>query len=196
VLLAQWMTYLLGALHVPFSSLNAGAVVPATAGSSSSNGGGAEPPSKRARPWSFLLASTRDMCGVESHGVLFSLPAFWILGFEESVGLNGRSRTLLVSVIRWQPAVSVALAMEVPGIGGAPRGIVGTKMSGASILRNSAPAGAASAPVSSGVKHPELPRLYLTNSFDSASPPINWRWVESEAELACSLVTTGERLLH
>jgi hypothetical protein len=42
----------------------------------------------------------------------------------------------------------------------------------------------------------ELPRSYLLNSSSSASPPINWRHLESEAELACSQVATAERLLH
>jgi hypothetical protein len=67
----------------------------------------------------------------------FLLPAFQISGFEGSIGLNDRSRTLLVSVVRRQLAVSVA--MEVPGTGGAPRGIVGVKMTGASFPRNAAP---------------------------------------------------------
>jgi hypothetical protein len=66
--------------------------------------------------------------------------------------------------------------MEVSSAGGVLHGIVGTKMSGASISRSVA--------------------LYLSDSSYSASPPINWRWVESEAELACSQVTTAKRLLH
>jgi hypothetical protein len=49
--------------------------------------------------------------------MLFPLPAFQILGFEGSIGLNDRSLTLLVLVVRQQPAV--ALAMEVPVTGGA-----------------------------------------------------------------------------
>jgi hypothetical protein len=77
------------------------------AGSSSLDGGGVEPPSKRARPWSFLLASTRYMCGAKFRGMPFPLPAFQIPGFEGSVGLSDRSRTLLVVVVHQQPAVSV-----------------------------------------------------------------------------------------
>jgi hypothetical protein len=103
--LAQWMTYLPDALQVSLSSPITGAIVPAAAGSSPSDGGGAELLSKRAPPWSFLLASTRYVCGVESYGMLFPLPAFQILGFEGSVGLNGRSHTLLAPVIHRQPAV-------------------------------------------------------------------------------------------
>jgi hypothetical protein len=80
-----------------------------------------------------LLASARYVCCAEFRGMLFPLSAFWIPGFEGSIGLNGRSRTLLVLVIHQQLVVSVALAMEVPGVGGAPWGIVGTEMSGASI---------------------------------------------------------------
>jgi hypothetical protein len=95
-------------------------VVPAAVRLSSSDGGGVEPPSKRSRPWSFLLASAQYVCGAEFRGMLFPLSAFWIPGFEGSIGLNGRSRTLLVLVIRQQPVVLVALAMEVPGVGGAP----------------------------------------------------------------------------
>jgi hypothetical protein len=126
----------------------------------------------------------------------FPLLAFRIPGFEGSIGLNDRSCTLLVPVILRQPAMSVALATEVPGIGGTPWGIVGTKMSGASIPGRTAPGGAASAPGSSGAMHSELPGPYLPHSSNSASPPINWRRVESEAELACSQVATTERLLH
>jgi hypothetical protein len=102
------MTYLPGALQVPLSSPIAGAIVHVAVGSSSLDGGGAEPPSKRARPWSFLPASTRYVCGAEFCGMPFPLLAFWILGFEGSVVLNDRSHTLLVSVVRRQPAVSVA----------------------------------------------------------------------------------------
>jgi hypothetical protein len=118
--LAQWMTYLPNALQVSLSSPIAGANVPATAGSSLSDGGGVEPLSKRARPWSFIPASTRYVCGVESRGMLLLLPAFQILGFEGSIVLNGRSRTVLAPVIHRQPAVSVALSMELPDAGGAP----------------------------------------------------------------------------
>jgi hypothetical protein len=70
------MTYLLSALEVPLSSLIVGAVAPVAAGSSSSNGGGAEPPSKRARAWSFLLASTRYVCSAKFHDMPFPLPVF------------------------------------------------------------------------------------------------------------------------
>jgi hypothetical protein len=42
----------------------------------------------------------------------------------------------------------------------------------------------------------KLPGLYLPDSSDFACPSINWRWVESEAELACSQITTIEWLLH
>jgi hypothetical protein len=90
--------------------------------------------------------------------------------------------------------VSVVLATDVPGIGDAPRGVVGTEMSGPNVPRSAAPSGAASAPGSSGSMCLELPGPYLPNSFDSVSLPINWRRVESKAELACSQVTTV--LLH
>jgi hypothetical protein len=140
-----WMTYLLDALQLPLSSPIAGAVVLTAAGSSSLDGGGAEPLSKRGCPWGLFPASTRYVCGAEFCGMSFPFPAFRILGFEGSVGLNDRRCTLLVPVIRWQSAVSVALAMEVPGVGGTPRGIVGTEMSGSSIPRSAAPGGAASA---------------------------------------------------
>jgi hypothetical protein len=58
------------------SSPIVGAVVPAAIGSSSSDGGGVEPRSMRAHPWTFLPVSTRYVCGVESHDVLFLLPMF------------------------------------------------------------------------------------------------------------------------
>jgi hypothetical protein len=61
---SAWMTYLPGALQVPLSSPMAGAVVFVAVGSSLSDGGGVEPLSKRACPWSFLLASTWYVCGV------------------------------------------------------------------------------------------------------------------------------------
>jgi hypothetical protein len=94
-------------------------------------GGGAEPPSKRAYPWSFLLACTQYVCASKFCGMPFPVLAFRIPCFEGSIGLNDRSRTLLASVNRRQPAVPVALATEVPGVGGAPRGVIGTEMSGA-----------------------------------------------------------------
>jgi hypothetical protein len=86
--------------------------------------------------------------------------------------------------------------MEVPGIGATPRGIIGTKMTGASILESAALGGVDLALESSGAMHPKLPGLYLPGSSDSASPPIYWRRVENEAELACSQVTTTEQLPH
>jgi hypothetical protein len=100
VFLVQWMTYLPGTLQVPLSSPIAMAVEPTAVGSSSLDGGGVEPPSKRARPWSFLPASTWCVCGVESHGMLFLLLMFQIPGFEGSIGLNGRIRTLLAPFVR------------------------------------------------------------------------------------------------
>jgi hypothetical protein len=82
------------------------------------------------------------------------------------------------------------------GASSAPRGIVGTEMSGAGIPRSIDPGGAASAPGSSSAMRPELPEPYLPGSSDCVSPPVNWRWVESKEELACSQVTTAEWLLH
>jgi hypothetical protein len=70
----------------------------------------------------------------------------------------------------------VALVTEISGAGGAPQGVVGTEMSGASVSRSTTP--------------------YLHGSSGSAYPPIIWRWVESKAELACSQVATTEWLLH
>jgi hypothetical protein len=106
----------------------------------------------------------------------FLLPAFWILGLKGNVRLNVRSRTILVPVVCQRPVVAVALATEVSGTSGAPQGIVGTEMSGASISGSVAP--------------------YLPGSFDSAFPLVNWRRVESEAELAYSQVASVEWLLH
>jgi hypothetical protein len=85
----------------------------------------------------------------------------------------------------------VALAVEVLGTGNAPRGVIGTEMSGASIPESAASGGAASTPGSSGAMHPELLRPYLPGSSDSVSLSINWRRVESEVGLACSQVTTA-----
>jgi hypothetical protein len=146
-------------------------------GSSSSDGGGAEPLSKKACPWSFLMASTRYVCGAEFRGMPFLLPAFWIPGFEGNVGLNDRSCTLQVPVVCRQlaVAVAVALAMEVPGTGGTLQGIVGTEMSGASVSGSVAPGGVASALGSSGTMSLELPEPYLPGSSNSASPPVNCR---------------------
>jgi hypothetical protein len=78
-----------------------------------------------------------------------------------------------VPVVRQQLTVVVALATEVPGTGGAPQGVVGTKMSGASIPGSVALGGAALALGSSGAMSPEFPRPYLPDSSDSTSPPIN-----------------------
>jgi hypothetical protein len=101
-----------------------------------------------------------------------------------------------VSVICQKLAVLMALATEVPGASGAPWSIISTEMFGASVPGNAAPGGAASTLGSSGAMPPELPGPYLLGSSDYASPPVNWRRVESEAELACSQVATTERLLH
>jgi hypothetical protein len=148
------MTYLSGALQVPLSSPIAGAIVHVAVGSSSSDDGGVEPPSKRAHPWSFLLASTRYVCGAKFHGMSFPLPTFWIPCFEGTIRLNDRSHTILVSVVHRQSAVAVAVV----GIGGAPQGIVGTKMSGASVSRSAAPGGAGSTP---GLSHPKIPNFRM-----------------------------------
>jgi hypothetical protein len=128
--------------------------------------------------------------------MLFPLSMLQIPGFEGSIALNGRSHTLVVPVVHRQPALSIALATEVLGAGGAPRGIVGTEMSGASIPGSVAPGGASSALGSSGTMLPELHRPYPPSSSDSASSLVNWKRVESKAELAWSQVTIAGRLLH
>jgi hypothetical protein len=81
-----------------------------------------------------------------------------------------------VPVTHRRPTVVVALAMEVSGTSGALHGFIGTEMSGANVSRSTAP--------------------YLPGSSDSVIPPVNWRRVESEAELVRSQVTTMERLHH
>jgi hypothetical protein len=43
---------------------------------------------------------------------------------------------------------------------------------------------------------PELAGLYLSDSSNSTSPPVNWRRVESEAKLACSQIAIVEWLLR
>jgi hypothetical protein len=116
----------------------------------------------------------------------FLLPVFRIPGSEGSIGLNDRIHTLLVPIVHRQPAVSVALTTEVSGTGCAPQGVIGTEMSGAGTPDSAAPSGAASARGSSGPMRLKLPGPYLPGSSDFASPPVNWRQVESEAELACS----------
>jgi hypothetical protein len=128
--------------------------------------------------------------------MLFLLLAFWILGFEGSIGLNGRSHTLLASVFHRQPVVSLALAMELPGTGSAARSVIGTEMSGANLPDSATPGGVVSVPGSSGAMRPELPGPYLPGSSDSTSLPINFRRVQSKVELACSQVATVELLLH
>jgi hypothetical protein len=88
--------------------------------------------------------------------MLFPLLAFRIPGFEGNIGLNDRRCALLVLVIYRQSAVLVALATKVPGAGSAPRGIVGTEMSGASVPGCAAPGGAASTPgASSAMSYPD-----------------------------------------
>jgi hypothetical protein len=170
--------------------------VSAAAGSSSSDGGSVESPFKRAHLWSYLPMSTWYVCGAKFRDMSFLLRAFWISSFEGSIGLNDKSHTLLVLVVHQQWTVAVALATEVPGIGGAPQGVVGNEMFGASAFSSAALGGAASAPGSSGAMSSESPGSYLPSSSDSVSPLVNWRWVESDAELACSQVATVERLLQ
>jgi hypothetical protein len=58
------IAHLLRALQVPPSLLVAGVVVAMVVGPSSLGSGGAEPPSKGARPWSFLLVSPQYAHGV------------------------------------------------------------------------------------------------------------------------------------
>jgi hypothetical protein len=147
--------------------------VPVAVGLSSSDCGGVEAPFKRACPWCFLSASTQYVCGAEFRGMPFPLAAFWIPGFEGNIGWNDRGHISLVLVVLRRSAV--ALATKVSGVGGAPQDIIGTEMSGASASRSAA--------------------TYLPSSSNSVSPPINWRWVESEVELMCSQVTTTELLL-
>jgi hypothetical protein len=82
------MTYLLGALQVPMSSVpTTTATTSVTVRSSLSDSKGTEPLSKRVHPWSFPLASSRYTRGANSHYMLFLLPVFWTLDFEEIIVL-------------------------------------------------------------------------------------------------------------
>jgi hypothetical protein len=112
----------------------------------------------------------------------------------------------------------VALATEVSGAGGAPRGAAGAEVAdtgprlgdslrsllqdlvvggaSAGVLGGAAPGDAAPAPGSSSTVSLRVSRLYLSGSPGALPPPINWRWVENEVESTCSQVTTTERLLH
>jgi hypothetical protein len=145
-------------------------------------------PCSRCLPGTCVVLSSMAYCSC------FQRFLSWIL--KENIGLNDRSHTLLLLVVRRQPTVAVVLATEVLGASGAPQGVIGTEISGASVSENSILGGATSAPGSSGAMSLEFPGSYLLGSSNSASLPINWRRVESKAELVFSSVATTERLLH
>jgi hypothetical protein len=116
----------------------------------------------------------------------FPLPAFWIPGFQGSVRLNGKRCTLLVPVVHRQSVVAVVLATEVPGTGGAPQGVIGTKMSSASISGSTALGGAGSTLGSSDAMSPELPGLYLpVRSTLRPHPLIGGGWRAKESWRVC-----------
>jgi hypothetical protein len=101
----------------------------------------------------------------------------------------------------------VALAIEVLGTGGAPQGAAGIEVvdvgprlgdnteklsqdlavrdTGAGVLRSAASGVATPAPGSSGTVGLRVSRSYLLGSPGSSSLPINYRWVEDEAESTC-----------
>jgi hypothetical protein len=57
---------------------------------------------------------------------------------------------------------------------------------GAGTFGSADPGDVALAPRFSSGASPVIYGLYLSGSHGSSSPPINWRWVEDEAESACS----------
>jgi hypothetical protein len=52
------------------------------------------------------------------------------------------------------------------------------------------------APAPSSTMSPGLSDPYLLGYPNSSSQPINWKWVENEAESACSQVAATGWLLH
>jgi hypothetical protein len=64
------------------------------------------------------------------------------------------------------------------------------------ISKSKAPSDVVPAPRSSSTMSSGLSRLYLPGSPGFSYPSLNWRWVEAEAESACSQVAAMERLLH
>jgi hypothetical protein len=129
---------------------------------------------------------------------------------------DNMSRTLSALVAHRWPIV--ASEMEVPGAGSIPQGAasaevadVGPRLGGRAwglsqdlvvhgsdvgIPRSVALGDAASALGPSSTFSAGVSGLYLSGSFDSPPPPINWRRVEDEAEFECLQVVTTERLLH
>jgi hypothetical protein len=67
-----------------------------------------------------------------------------------------------------------------------PHGTIGAGMAGGSASRREFLGGAATFPGSSGATSPGSPSLFLLWFSDCASPSINWRRVDGEAQLACS----------
>jgi hypothetical protein len=129
-----WMTYLPGALQVPLSSPMAGAIVPSAAGCPRRTVGvqSLHPRGPIPSPSSWHLPG---MCVVWSSVACRScFQHFGSRVLKEMFGWNGRSRTLLVLVAYRWPAVVVSLDMEVSGVGGTSQGVVGTKISGASVF--------------------------------------------------------------
>jgi hypothetical protein len=57
---------------------------------------------------------------------------------------------------------------------------------GAGVFRSAAPRDAAPSPRSSSTMNLGVFGLYLLSSLGSPPPPINYRWVEDDAESACS----------
>jgi hypothetical protein len=127
-----------------------------------------------------------------------------------------RSHASLALVTHQQ--LVVVSAMEVPVAGGVSQGAPSTEVVdvgpqlgdrawglsqdlvvhgiGAGVLRSAALGDAASAPRPLSTFSPGVPGLYMSGFFSSLPLPINWRWVEDEAESTCLQVAIAERLLH
>jgi hypothetical protein len=105
--------------------------------------------------------------------------------------------------IWWCTVLVLALAIEVPGAGGAPQGAAGIEVANVGprpgdsaeklprdlVVRGvgaGISGGAALAPLSSSTIGLGVSGLYLLGSPSSSSPLINWRRVEDEAESAYS----------
>jgi hypothetical protein len=67
---------------------------------------------------------------------------------------------------------------------------------GVGVPRSAAPGDAAPTLRVLEYRESRVSRLYFSGSPDPPPLPINWRWVEDEAESTCSQVTAAERLLH
>jgi hypothetical protein len=137
-------------------------------------------------------------------GLLWSVVAQWETLVLKEPTPEALQALVLVSEVSGADGASLgATSIEVDGAGPQPSDDTESSLqelvmrgSSFSVPKSAAPDDAAPTPGSPGAMCLGVSRLILLGSPGFLSPPINWRWVEDNAEFACSHVTATERLLH